>query len=43
MQVVILIDEYDSPMLDSNNDMELQSKIRGIMRDFFSPLKAIEQ
>lgn len=43
MQVVILIDEYDSPMLDSNNDMELQSEIRGIMRDFFSPLKAIEQ
>lgn len=43
MQVVILIDEYDSPMLDSNNDMELQSKIRGIMRDFFSPLKALGQ
>lgn len=43
MQVVILIDEYDSPMLDSNNDMELQSEIRGIMRDFFSPLKALGQ
>ena len=43
MQVVILIDEYDSPMLDSNNDMELQAEIRGIMRDFFSPLKALGQ
>ena len=39
-QVVLLVDEYDSPMLDSNNNEELQAEIRGIMRDFFSPLKA---
>lgn len=39
-QVVILVDEYDSPMLDTNSNTELQAEIRGIMRDFFSPLKA---
>lgn len=39
-QVVILVDEYDSPMLDTNSNTELQAEIRGIMRVFFSPLKA---
>lgn len=39
-RVVILIDEYDSPMLDSNNNEEVQAEIRNIMRDFFSPLKS---
>ena len=39
-QVVVLIDEYDSPMLDSNHNDEVQKEIRNIMRDFFSPLKA---
>lgn len=38
-QVVVLVDEYDSPMLDTNSSPELQKEIRGIMRDFFSPLK----
>ena len=38
-QVIVLIDEYDSPMLDSNNDNATQKEIRNIMRDFFSPLK----
>lgn len=38
-QVVVLIDEYDSPMLDSNHDNTVQMDIRNIMRDFFSPLK----
>lgn len=42
-KVVILIDEYDSPMLDSNNNEEVQSEIRDIMRDFFSPLKGSGQ
>lgn len=41
-QVVILIDEYDAPMLDSISDTERQGQIRDIMRDFFSPLKASE-
>lgn len=38
-QVVVLIDEYDSPMLDTNSSPELQKELRDIMRDFFSPLK----
>lgn len=42
-QVVILIDEYDSPMLDSNNNEEVQTEIRNIIRDFFSPLKGAGQ
>ena len=41
-KVVVLIDEYDAPMLDSNSKPELQEQIRSIMRDFFSPLKANE-
>ena len=42
-QVVLLVDEYDSPMLDSNSDPALQSELRGIMRDFFSPIKGLGQ
>jgi hypothetical protein len=39
--VVILIDEYDSPMLDSSGekDKELQKALRDVTRGFFSPLK----
>lgn len=40
--VVVLVDEYDAPMLDSNNKPELQQEIRDVMRGFFSPLKARE-
>ena len=36
-KVVVLIDEYDAPMLDSNAKPELQEQIRSIMRDVFSP------
>ena len=39
-QVVILIDEYDAPMLDSIDDLELQDYIRNRIRNLFSPLKA---
>ena len=38
-QVVVLVDEYDSPLLDTNNEPALQKELRNIMRDFFSPLK----
>ena len=38
-QVVVLIDEYDAPLLDTNNDPELQKELRNIVRDFLSPLK----
>lgn len=41
-QVVILVDEYDAPMLDSISNEDLQRKIRDVMRSFFSPLKANE-
>ncbi len=42
-QVVVLIDEYDAPMLDSINDQELQDYIRNRVRSLFSPLKAQAQ
>jgi hypothetical protein len=38
--VVVLIDEYDAPLLDSNHLPELQNELREEMRKFFSPLKA---
>lgn len=38
-QVVVLVDEYDSPLLDTNNKPELQRELRDIVRDLFSPLK----
>ena len=36
-QVVVLIDEYDAPLLDSNSDTALQQQLRNEMRKFFSP------
>ena len=42
-RVVILVDEYDAPMLDSINDPELQDYIRNRVRNLFSPLKAQSQ
>ncbi len=42
-QVVVLVDEYDSPLLDSNSHSELQRELRDIVRDFFSPLKKSDQ
>ena len=42
-QVVVLIDEYDSPLLDTNSNPALQQKLRNTVRDFFSPLKGMGQ
>ena len=42
-QVVVLVDEYDSPMLDTNSEPALQKELRNIVRDFFSPLKGAGQ
>lgn len=42
-KVVILIDEFDAPMLDSMHDPELQDYIRNRVRNLFSPLKAQAQ
>ena len=39
-QVVVLIDEYDSPLLDVVHEEENLPRLRKIMRNFYSPLKA---
>ena len=41
-QVVILIDEYDAPMLDVAHETEQLDALRNVMRNFYSPLKARE-
>ncbi|MGL4519976.1 MAG: ATP-binding protein [Phocaeicola sp.] len=38
-EVVVLIDEYDSPLLGSGNAPELQEQLRNMIRTFYSPLK----
>ena len=38
-QPVVLVDEYDAPLLDSMDNPELQNTIKQEMRKFFSPLK----
>lgn len=42
-QVVVLIDEYDAPMLDSIRKPALQDHLRERVRDLFSPLKGQAQ
>ena len=41
-QVVILIDEYDAPMLDVAHERDSLDALRNIMRNFYSPLKMCE-
>lgn len=41
-QVVVLIDEYDAPLLDVAHDDSNLDKMRQIMRNFYSPLKACD-
>ena len=41
-QVVVLIDEYDAPLLDVAHEKEQLDVLRNIMRNFFSPLKYSE-
>ena len=41
-QVVVLIDEYDAPLLDVVHEEENQPKLRQVMRNFYSPLKACD-
>ena len=38
-QVVVLIDEYDAPLLDVSHQDSLLHEMRQIMRNFYSPLK----
>ncbi len=41
-KVVILIDEYDAPLLDVVHEEENLGALRNVMRNFYSPLKAAE-
>ena len=41
-QVVVLIDEYDAPLLDVAHETEQLDTLRNIMRNFYSPLKYSE-
>ena len=38
-QVVVLIDEYDAPLLDVVHENETLPVLRNVMRNFYSPLK----
>jgi len=38
-QPVVLVDEYDAPLLDSMDNLELQNTLKQEMRKSFSPLK----
>ena len=41
-QVVVLIDEYDAPLLDVAHDKNRLTALRDVMRNFYSPLKKYE-
>ena len=41
-KVVMIIDEYDAPLLDVMNDREKLSPMRQIMRNFYSPIKSLD-
>ena len=42
-RVVILIDEYDAPLLDVVHEDKTLPALRNVMRNFYSPLKASDQ
>ena len=41
-KAVIIIDEYDAPLLDVMNDPERLVPMRQIMRNFYSPIKSLD-
>ena len=41
-KAVIIIDEYDAPLLDVMNDQERLTPMRQIMRNFYSPIKSLD-
>ena len=41
-QVVVLIDEYDAPLLDVLHEKERLGAMKEVMKEFFQPLKACE-
>ena len=42
-QVVILVDEYDAPLLEVLHDGDTLSGLRRVMQEFYAPLKACER
>ena len=41
-KAVIIIDEYDAPLLDVMNDQQRLVPMRQIMRNFYSPIKSLD-
>ena len=41
-QVVVLIDEYDAPLLDVVHEVQSLPLLRQVMRNFYSPLKSLD-
>ena len=41
-KVVVIIDEYDAPLLDVVHEKEDLGTLRGIMQNFYSPLKMLD-
>lgn len=42
MQIVVLIDEYDKPILDTLKNPEIAAEMRDILRDFYGSLKSLD-
>ncbi len=42
-QVVILIDEYDKPLIDNLENLEQAKQIQGVLKDFYTVIKAMDQ
>lgn len=42
-QVVVLIDEYDKPLIDNLSDKAIALEIRGILKSLYSQLKDLEE
>jgi hypothetical protein len=42
-RVVILIDEYDAPLLEVMHDDEQRETVRSLLREFYAPLKACDE
>lgn len=41
-KTVVIIDEYDAPMLDVLHDEEKMAEVRRLMQEFYAPLKACD-
>ncbi len=42
-KVVVIVDEYDAPLLDVVHEEKNLNSLRNVMRNFYSPLKACDQ